>query len=97
MAAASPNEPNKNFQKPLATLHENIAEHMASQVSIVNTIEGMQMAVEDFSEHVDHCNGSFKLCIMDKVKSLKQQDTTILTDRVGSSTCYSPSPVLYLG
>jgi hypothetical protein len=48
MAAASPNEPNRNFQKPLATLHENIAEHMASHVSIVNTIEGMQMAVEDF-------------------------------------------------
>ena len=79
-AAASPNE---NSQ--LTTLHEHMAENMASQVSIVNTVEGMQMAVEDFGEHVDHCNVSFKQFIMEKVKALKQSDETILTERVSSS------------
>ena len=55
---------------------------MASQVSIVNTVEAMQMAVEEFGEHVDHCNVSFKQQVMDKVKALKKTDTTILTERV---------------
>ena len=67
---------------PLTTLHEQVAENMASQVSIVNTVEAMQMAVEEFGEHVDHCNVSFKQCIFDKVKALKKTDTTILTERV---------------
>ena len=40
------------------------------------------MAVEDFSEHVDQCNVSFKQAIMEKVKALKQTDETILTERV---------------
>ena len=40
------------------------------------------MAVEDFSEHVDHCNVSFKQCIIEKVKALKTTDTTVLTERV---------------
>ena len=53
-------------------------------MSIVNTMEAMQMAVEDFSEHVDTCNVSFKQHIMEKVKALKQSDTTILTERVSS-------------
>ena len=60
------------------------AENIASQVSIVHTAEAMQMAVEDFSEHVDHCNVSFKQAIMEKVKALKQTDETILTERVSS-------------
>lgn len=55
---------------------------MASQVSIVNTVEAMQMAVEEFGEHVDHCNVSFKQNIMEKVKALKKTDTTLLTERV---------------
>ena len=55
---------------------------MASQMSIVNTIEAMQMAVEEFSEHVDHCNVTFKQQIMEKVKALKKTDTTTLTERV---------------
>lgn len=42
----------------------------------------MQMAIEDFSEHVDHCNVSFKQQIIDKVKALKTTDTTVLTERV---------------
>ena len=60
------------------------AENIASQVSIVHTAEAMQMAVEDFSEHIDHCNVSFKQAIMEKVKALKQTDETILTERVSS-------------
>jgi len=55
---------------------------MASRVSIVNTVEAMHMAVEEFSEHVDHCNIAFKQCVMEKVKSLKKTDTTTLTERV---------------
>ena len=43
------------------------------------------MAVEDFSEHVDHCNVSFKQAIMEKVKALKQTDETILTERVSKA------------
>ena len=69
----------------MTTLHENVAaENIASQVSIVHTAEAMQMAVEDFSEHIDHCNVSFKQAIMEKVKALKQTDETILTERVSS-------------
>ena len=49
------------------------------------------MAVEDFSEHVDHCNVSFKQAIMEKVKALKQTDETILTERVSAGT---PSKLL---
>lgn len=55
---------------------------MASSVSIVHTVEGMAMAVEDFSEHVDHCNVSFKQNLFEKIKALKQNDTSILTERV---------------
>ena len=55
---------------------------MASSVSIVHTVEGMAMAVEDFSEHVDHCNVSFKQNLFEKIKMLKQNDTSILTERV---------------
>ena len=41
------------------------------------------MAVEEFSEHVDHCNvTSLKQAIMEKVKALKKTDTSILTERV---------------
>lgn len=77
------------YHTPLTTLPENAAENMASQVSIVNTVEAMQMAVEEFSEHVDHCNVSFKNCVMEKVKALKQQDTTVLTERVSiTTTCF---------
>ena len=69
----------------MPTLHENVAaENIASQVSIVHTAEAMQMAVEEFSEHIDHCNVSFKQAIMEKVKALKQTDETILTERVSS-------------
>ena len=55
---------------------------MASAHSIVNTVERMKMAVEDFSEHVDHCNIGFKQCVMSKVKALKKTDETTLTERV---------------
>ena len=37
---------------PLTTLHEQVAENMASQVSIVNTVEAMQMAVEEVKDPV---------------------------------------------
>ena len=40
------------------------------------------MAVEELGEHIDTCNVSFKQAIMEKVKALKQGDTTILTERV---------------
>ena len=55
---------------------------MASGTSIVNTVERMKIAVEDFSEHVDHCNIRFKQCVMSKVKELKNRDETTLTERV---------------
>ena len=83
-AAASPNEQAvRDSRSPLTTLHENMAENMQSQMSIVNTVEAMQMAVEEFQEHVEHNFGvTFKQVIMDKVKSLKKNDTTVLTERV---------------
>ena len=40
------------------------------------------MAVEEFGDHVDNCNVSFKQAIMEKVKKLKATDTTVLTERV---------------
>lgn len=77
IAASSPN---------LTPIHgmSAVDNHMASAVSIVNTVEAMQMATEEFSEHVDHCNVSFKQAIMEKVKMLKKTDTTILTERVSA-------------
>ena len=66
----------------LRKLHEVTAEQVNSQISIVNTVEAMQMAVEDFSEHIDQSNVSFKQTIMEKVKALKKTDTTVLTERV---------------
>ena len=44
---------------------------MASSVSIVHTVEGMTMAVDEFSEHVDHCNVAFKQNLFEKIKTLK--------------------------
>ena len=44
----------------LRKFHETTAEHVASQVSLVNTVEAMQAAVEEFSEHVEGCNVPFK-------------------------------------
>ena len=66
----------------LSEVREKKEEHMASNVSIVHTVEGMAMAVEDFGEHVDHCNVSFKQNLFEKIKALKQNDTSILTERV---------------
>lgn len=59
-----------------------MAENIASQVSIVNTVEAMQLAVDEFSEHVEGCNVPFKQNIMEKVKVLKQTDVVTLTERV---------------
>ena len=73
IAAQSPN---------LTPILEGEHHHMASATSIVHTAEAMQMATEDFSEHIDHCNVAFRQAIMEKVKELKKTDTTILTERV---------------
>ena len=56
--------------------------HFASATSIVHTVEAMQMATDEFSDHVHHCNVNFKQAIMEKVKELKKTDTTMLTERV---------------
>ena len=55
----------------MSEVREKKEEHMASNVSIVHTVEGMAMAVEDFGEHVDHCNVSFKQNLFEKIKALK--------------------------
>ena len=79
-AAASPNE--GHSRSVLTTLHEAYAENMTSQKTL-NTMEAMQVAVEEFQEHVENEFGvTFKQVILDKVKSLKKHDTTILTERV---------------
>ena len=70
-------------QSPKMTpLHAEHHHHVASTTTIVHTAEAMQMATEDFSEHIDNCNVAFRQAIMDKVKELKKTDTTILTERV---------------
>ena len=66
----------------LSEVREQPAENTASAISIVHTVEGMAMAVDDFSEHVDHCNVTFKQNLFEKIKSLKQNDTSVLTERV---------------
>lgn len=53
--------------------------HGASTVSIVHTVEAMQVAVEDFNDHIETCNVDFKFCVFDKVKTLKGKDTETLT------------------
>ena len=69
-------------QSPKMTPQHAEHHHMASTTSIVHTAEAMQMATEEFSEHIDHCNVAFRQAIMEKVKELKKTDTTILTERV---------------
>ena len=77
LAAHSPN---------LTPIHGGAGHHhMASATSIVHTAEAMQMATEDFAEHIDHCNVAFRQAIMEKVKELKKTDTTILTERVSTT------------
>ena len=82
-AAAADHSRSRATNSPLTTLHEHIGhENYTSRVSIVNTVEAMQMAVEEFSEHVETCNVSFKQAIFEKVKQLKKNDTETLTERV---------------
>ena len=40
------------------------------------------MAVEEFRDHVESCNIDLKKNVIDKVKTLKKNDTTNLTERV---------------
>ena len=58
---------------------------MTSHGTILCTAEAMQAAVEEFGEHIDNCNVSFKEQIMNKVKELKRGDTQLLTERVSIS------------
>ena len=43
-------------------------------MSIVHTVEAMQVAVEEFNEHIETCNVDFKFSVFDKVKTLKGKD-----------------------
>lgn len=38
----------------------------------------MQLAVEEFADHVDECNIDFKRQVFEKVKELKHKDTKVL-------------------
>ena len=66
----------------LTTLHEQPNEHMTTSGTNLCTAEAMHLAVEEFAEHIDNCNVTFKEQIMNKVKQLKQGDTQLLTERV---------------
>ena len=57
-------------------------------MSIVHTVEAMQVAVEEFNEHIETCNVDFKFCVFDKVKTLKGKDTVTLSERVSTSHFY---------
>ena len=55
----------------LTTLHEQPNEHITTSGTRLCTAEAMHIAVEEFSEHIDNCNVTFKEQIMNKVKQLK--------------------------
>ena len=66
----------------LTTLHEQPNEHITTSGTRLCTAEAMHLAVEEFAEHIDNCNVTFKEQIMNKVKQLKHGDTQLLTERV---------------
>jgi phosphoenolpyruvate-protein kinase (PTS system EI component) len=72
----------KHSQSPLTTLHEERQEHFTSHGTLLNTVEAMQVNMDDFNEHIETCNVDFKRQIMEKAKSLKRTDTQVLTERV---------------
>lgn len=79
----------KSKDSPLTTLDEVPHErsNMTRSVStILNTVENIQAATEEFSEHVALLNEKLKHEVLAKIKDLKRADTQLLTERV------SPSP-----
>lgn len=80
---------------PLTTLDEVHNEHhersgmtnMTRSVStILNTVENIQAAAEEFNEHITMLNSQFKQEVLAKIKDLKHADTQLLTERVSTKS-----------
>lgn len=81
----SPAHYHKSKDSPLTTLDEVQHErsNMTRSVStILNTVENIQAATEEFSEHVSLLNEKMKHEVLAKIKDLKRVDTQLLTERV---------------
>jgi hypothetical protein len=79
----------------LTTLEEvpHDRSNMTRSVStILNTVENIQAAAEEFSEHITTLNHKFKADLLAKVKELKRADTQLLTERV--SMVYSKLSII---
>jgi peptidoglycan hydrolase CwlO-like protein len=77
----------KSKDIPLTTLDEVQHErsNMTRSVStILNTVENIQAATEEFQEHVAMLNEKMKHEVLAKIKDLKRADTQLLTERVRS-------------
>jgi peptidoglycan hydrolase CwlO-like protein len=77
----------KSKDSPLTTLDEVQHErsNMTRSVStILNTVENIQAATEEFQEHVAMLNEKMKHEVLAKIKDLKRADTQLLTERVRS-------------
>jgi len=54
--------------------------------TILNTVENIQAAAEEFSEHITTLNHRFKADLLAKIKELKRADTQLLTERVSKAS-----------
>jgi hypothetical protein len=65
--------------------HERSHHTINKSTTILNTVEVIQASAEEFSEHITMLNKQFKTEVLAKIKSLKVQDTQMLTERVSTS------------
>lgn len=66
----------------MSALQEVIGESKFSQMTVINTVEGMQATAQEMQTYIEECNVDFKKQIMDKVRYLKTQDRHMLNSYV---------------
>ena len=82
------NHHHRSKDSPLTTLDEVQHErsNMTRSVStILNTVENIQAATEEFQEHIALLNEKMKHEVLSKIRDLKRADTQLLTERVSLS------------
>jgi hypothetical protein len=72
------------YPKESPMTNEEGRQHITNSMStiILNTMENIQAAADEFDNHITTINVPFKRNVLDKVKDLKRVDTQLLTERV---------------
>lgn len=65
--------------------HERSHQIINKSTTVLNTVEVIQASAEEFSEHITILNKQFRTEVLAKIKSIKVQDTQMLTERVRAS------------